>query len=443
MSHEPLCAKRAREDDGGGNSQAKRRTVASPARDEEVIAPESDERHHPELADEEELARLASRVDMLEDLLIELQGEKNDTKTATTASSMPFDPASPLVLEIEDSAQPPPLPDWASRARRTEKKRPAGEKKRAAPIVQNPQAPDDSHEMLEMTIRNLEKSTNSEQLSLPHDDDDLLIRGILYGWDAVARNHQLDTVWRFLRMFDLYLYKPMSPISKLAALRALRAMLVHRIQPWNQALRSIPYFFQPTELQQKEKHSSLIDYFAWPSVRDHLIRHSRDIRSIPRIAQTKFAQNFVFDWPYEFTDAFMTVKASGRLVFSENFNKRWNDLRYWTITAFDDTNFIPTHLQLDRKQLTSCAERIREREHDLGIGERHASGADPKADTGSPGRVLGMAAAQEDHSNDQHGTQREESPFIPPALDEWSWHFTNTRETYDTIQALFEMAIPS
>ena len=405
-------------------------------------------------SDYDQMTGLASRIDMLEDLLFQLR----DTPRVARYHSNSRVHHRGLCVTIRDWMWLPIiLPDWASRARQHAK---------AKGLVQvpRPSVPDDSHEMLEMTLRNLEDHAVTEQLSLPHEDDDLVIRGLLHGWDSAAQTHKLDTVWRFLRMFDLCLYKPMSAISRLAALRALRAMLVHRIQPSNQALRPIPPFFAPTPLQQTEKHSSLIDYFAWPSVRDHLIKTSRDIRSIPRVAQTKFAQNFVFDWPYEFSDAFMTVKASGRLVFSEDFNKRWNDLHYWTITAFDDTSFIPTHLQLDRKQLTRCGDCVSKARYDHGSavsdGRSRLTSVTPQAsrcmtwrsDRGQfvCHREGQMSAAQSSPSSPTSNCpdvlpEREvmEPEALSKSLDEWSWNFTDAQETYDTLRSLINMPVPS
>lgn len=372
---------------------------------------------------------------MLEELLLQLQSDQLEVPDTNAFHYS----VSGFVSAVPD------MPDWASRARKH-----VAAKKRARSV--QPRTGDDSHEMLEMTLCNLEKSAHLEQLSLPHEDDDLLIHGLRDGWGAVVQSRALDTVWRFLRMFDLYLYKPsgMSAISRLAALRALRAMLVHRVSPLNQAVRPVPKFFEPTRLQQTERHSTLIDYFAWPAVRDHLIRHSRDIRSIPRIAQTKFAKAFVFDWPYELSDAFMTIKASGRLVFSEDFNRRWHDLHYWTITAFDDTSFIPAHLQFDRKQLTqsvevvSAAERKRIAEgvrstrqfmgQNLELLENEGNQTEKRAAcrATSPGR-----AAENSHEMITHPAESSK------ALDEWSWFFASAEETHGTIKSLLEMPIPA
>lgn len=408
-------------------------------------------------SDYDQMTGLASRIDMLEDLLFQLRDDPRAPDTTATADGTTKGFVIPFEAGLGPPAQLGPLPDWASRAR------PHGRGKGLAHVLR-PSIPEDSHEMLEMTLRNLEDYAVTEQLSLPHEDDDLVIRGLLHGWDFAAQTHKLDTVWRFLRMFDLYLYKSMSAISRLAALRALRAMLVHRIQPSNQALRPIPPFFAPTPLQQTEKHSSLIDYFAWPSVRDHLIKTSRDIRSIPRVAQTKFAQNFVFDWPYEFSDAFMTVKASGRLVFSEDFNKRWNDLHYWTITAFDDTSFIPTHLQLDRKQLTRCGDCVSKARYDHGSavsdGRSRLTSVTPQAsrcmtwrsDRGQfvCHREGHVSAAQSSPSSPTSKCpdvlpEREvmEPEALSKSLDEWSWNFTDAQETYDTLRSLINMPVPS
>lgn len=209
MSNEPFIAKRAREEDGqedarGAQSGAAKRRLLDPSAPS-VAAHHDDPEMDEERAagDDDQLAMLASRINVLEDLLVQLR-EAGAQPEDSRPPALP-NPASPLVIEIDAPLQPPSLPDWASRARKERN----GRKKRQDPLPGPLPAPppdskqDDSHEMLEMTIRNLEKNSNAEQLSLPHDDDDLLIRGIRDGWDAVARSHQLDTVWRFLRMFDL------------------------------------------------------------------------------------------------------------------------------------------------------------------------------------------------------------------------------------------------
>ncbi|KAK3650528.1 hypothetical protein LTR56_006233 [Elasticomyces elasticus] len=222
--------------------------------------------------------------------------------------------------------------------------------------------PLNSYQRLDETVRQLETCTTFEELTGPEDDDDLLIRYVAYGRDAATAYYRLDTVWSFLLMFDQYVYAPMDKMSRLVALRATRAMLLHKIRPFNQALRAVPTFFAPTPLQKTRVHACLIDYFVWPKVRDHHISNGRDIREVPQSALSEFARNLKFDWPYEFRDAYMTTKTSGRLVLNPDVLTRFNDLASWKIKVHHETSIIPAYLQQDYTLLTQSRYNIAPRQ---------------------------------------------------------------------------------
>lgn len=220
-----------------------------------------------------------------------------------------------------------------------------GSETRSRALVKQPSQPKDSHQMLDDTFTRLENTLKAEDLSGPEDDDDLLIRYLVNGWDAAAGKHRLDTVWQFLRMFDQYVYEPMKKVERLVALRALRNMLLHKIQPTNQPVREIPPFFAPTALQRRRKHCSLADYFAWPVVRDYFVRNQDELRSAPQSAHTAFARHFRFDWPYDFRDAYTMSKASGRFGLSREFDCHFNRLQCWQLRSHQNVSIIPFHLR--------------------------------------------------------------------------------------------------
>lgn len=203
----------------------------------------------------------------------------------------------------------------------------------------------DTHQRLEDTFRRLETNLSLEDLADLEADEDLLIRCVVYGWDAAARKYHLDTVWRFLRMFDQHVYRPMDKVARLAALRALRNMLIHKIRPVNQPIREIPSFFAPTALQQMCEHPSMADYFAWPVVRDYFVSHQYELRSAPKSAHTTFAMHFHFDWPHDLRDAYRTSRSSNRLTFSKEFNDRFNELNCWQVNFHDGVSLIPAQLR--------------------------------------------------------------------------------------------------
>ncbi|GAB1198041.1 hypothetical protein APSETT444_007348 [Aspergillus pseudonomiae] len=58
------------------------------------------------------------------------------------------------------------------------------------------------------------------------DDDDLAIRAILHGWNAVKDDKPLDHGWNFLRALDQGLFHRTGPVERLAILRLMRSMLM-------------------------------------------------------------------------------------------------------------------------------------------------------------------------------------------------------------------------
>lgn len=56
------------------------------------------------------------------------------------------------------------------------------------------------------------------------DDEDLLIRAILHGWDAAQSEHTFDTGWQFLQIVDEGLFYRNGPVERVAILRVMRSM---------------------------------------------------------------------------------------------------------------------------------------------------------------------------------------------------------------------------
>lgn len=55
-----------------------------------------------------------------------------------------------------------------------------------------------------------------DHLSTLEEDQDILMRAILHGWDASERVHHFDIVWRFLRAFDEGLWYRAAPLERVA-----------------------------------------------------------------------------------------------------------------------------------------------------------------------------------------------------------------------------------
>ncbi|EME38835.1 hypothetical protein DOTSEDRAFT_75535 [Dothistroma septosporum NZE10] len=162
-------------------------------------------------------------------------------------------------------------------------------------------------------------------LSSIHEDEDIMVRAIVHGWDAAERLHHFDIVWRFVRAYDDGLWHRAGKVERLATLWQMRNTMLHKISPKNQQQRPISSFMAPTEKQLScKKRPPVVDYFGWPPVRNHLL--AQGIGNCSGTASIAFAENFRFVWDYDLRDCFKINKSTGIFSVSEAFNRSWNDI---------------------------------------------------------------------------------------------------------------------
>ena len=179
-----------------------------------------------------------------------------------------------------------------------------------------------------------------DNLSSYEEDQDILIRAIVHGWDASERMHHFDIVWRFLRAFDEGLWYRAQPIERFAHFWNMRSTMLHKIQPKNQPRRKMATFMSPTIGQRSRSQPSVVDYFGWPQVRKHL--QTAGINQCSNRGAVAFTESFRFVWPWEVRDAYKINKTTGLYSFSEAFLKNFNDISSFRLLA---NHLIPFEVQ--------------------------------------------------------------------------------------------------
>ncbi|KNG83448.1 hypothetical protein ANOM_008040 [Aspergillus nomiae NRRL 13137] len=177
------------------------------------------------------------------------------------------------------------------------------------------------------------------------DDDDLAIRAILHGWNAVKENRPLDHGWNFLRALDQGLFHRTGPVERLAILRLMRSMLMSKRGSPEHSTGQIPSFMFPTyvpailrqyeakavcnisTMQTLVAHACIVDFFVWPNLRDHLI--ASETSHTPEAAAAHYATEIQLSWPYLVRDAFKYNEEKGKFQFSVEFNNVYYDLKSW------------------------------------------------------------------------------------------------------------------
>ncbi|PPJ52346.1 hypothetical protein CBER1_09842 [Cercospora berteroae] len=178
-------------------------------------------------------------------------------------------------------------------------------------------------------IEKIEKTPDT--LSTLEEDMDILIRAMVSGWDAAERVHHFDIVWRFLRAFDEGLWYRAPPVERFAHFWNMRSTMLHKINPKNQPRRKMASFMSPTIGQRSANHPSVVDYFGWPLVRNHLLTNG--ITNCSGRSAIAFAESFRFDWPWEARDVYKINRSTGVYSFSEEFMKAFDDITSFQLLA--------------------------------------------------------------------------------------------------------------
>lgn len=166
---------------------------------------------------------------------------------------------------------------------------------------------------------------------LPETDpmsDDVPVRALLEGWDAVARRGPLHPSWQILRRIDETLFSMCPNTERLAILRAMHALLQFHTESTAERYARLPpwYMRRPS---QKIAHSYAIDFFAWPGVRERFIFNEHDYCG--NEFWTLFTASLKILWPYEFRDCYSREINTGLYKVSPMFDQRLMDIRCWTM----------------------------------------------------------------------------------------------------------------
>jgi hypothetical protein len=158
--------------------------------------------------------------------------------------------------------------------------------------------------------------------------DDVPIRVMLEGWDAVARRAPLHPSWQILRRIDETLFAMCPNVERLAILRAMHTLLQFHTESTSDRYGRLPpwYMRRPS---QKIAHSYAIDYFAWPGVRERFIFNEHDYCG--NEFWTMFTTSFRVLWPYEFRDCYTREIETGLYKVSPTFDQRLSDIKCWTM----------------------------------------------------------------------------------------------------------------
>ncbi|KAF4978623.1 hypothetical protein FZEAL_5026 [Fusarium zealandicum] len=181
--------------------------------------------------------------------------------------------------------------------------------------------------------------------------EDLPIKAILNGWGGVEGSMTASPLWDKLRRIDKLQFRGCPDVERLAILVLMHRVLRYRADPDHVFGDKFP----PWLLQRPSQslpHSSAIDFFVWPGVRERFVfsQHQYCSNSFWKV----FVECFRVSWPFEFRDCYMTNVVTGRYSLSPQFESHIQNITSWTMTLDFFTHFpemygdIPTFQEVPR-----------------------------------------------------------------------------------------------
>ncbi|KAJ0331946.1 hypothetical protein COL922a_011691 [Colletotrichum nupharicola] len=144
--------------------------------------------------------------------------------------------------------------------------------------------------------------------------DDIPVRVILEGWDAVERSGKLPPLWKKLRRTDNLQFRNCADTERLAILRLMHRLLRYQAEPTVEQCVKLPAW-----------------YLSRPGVRERFVFAQHQYCS--NLFWKVFANSFRIMWPFEFRDCYRRNVETGRYTVSPEFEDRIRDINSWTMSA--------------------------------------------------------------------------------------------------------------
>ncbi|KAK5044462.1 hypothetical protein LTR84_010743 [Exophiala bonariae] len=159
-------------------------------------------------------------------------------------------------------------------------------------------------------------------------------RGVIFkafelGWDFLSHKEQNNPVIQILRCYDNLVSKCLDRVNRLAIAYKNHLLIQYFLNQDFRVLERMPAWQRPGGTKRDKKYPILIDFFAWPGLRETLIRGSL------RLDGSKFSaaymRDFRFSWPFSLEDTYEYFPATDTYVASPLFERYHRDLKFWTM----------------------------------------------------------------------------------------------------------------
>lgn len=159
-------------------------------------------------------------------------------------------------------------------------------------------------------------------------NDDVLVRAVVEGWDAVEQHGHMHPLWRLLRGIDEVVFIMQDARERLGALHLMGWLLLAHVNPTREQHMKLPSFYLKRPSRDM-LHAYATEFFAWPGLRERFVYSEH--RYCSSTFWRLYCQNLHIQWPYEFRDCYTFNIDTGLYNISPTFRERISDIRAWTM----------------------------------------------------------------------------------------------------------------
>ncbi|KAG9244071.1 hypothetical protein BJ878DRAFT_87194 [Calycina marina] len=177
---------------------------------------------------------------------------------------------------------------------------------------------------------NIFKYSRDRMLSANKAEVGSLVKAVKEGWGSLTLKERWNPVLQILKEVDQNLFWDLDPVTKIANLYKSMLLLKYYFNADAKNLENIPSWQRPVNIQKTRKHPIPIDFFPWPALRDHLVRHHNYYFATQDFS-VSYRQHFKFSWPFSFEDTYEYDSETQTYSLSPLFGQYHRDVTCWAL----------------------------------------------------------------------------------------------------------------
>jgi hypothetical protein len=155
-----------------------------------------------------------------------------------------------------------------------------------------------------------------------------LFKAVRDGWNSLDVQDQNNPIFMILREMDEKVFFLKDKVSRVALAIKSHRLVKYYLNADQANLADLADWQRPRPSQKKFKHPIAIDFFAWPGLRDKMVKHHARYFHTTDFSDA-YRKHFKFSWPFGFEDTYQYDERSDTYRLSPLFEQYHRDLKSW------------------------------------------------------------------------------------------------------------------